>query len=160
MRSTSCLPQATREAPRHRWYVCHFMSLSPSNPVVCLGIQNLGFVGSCTETELILASFNPLTFSKLLFRPSLVFTEPLPQLVLRTINRTIESLEPVSQSCHKRPGRQHRSKRDIFRHHIHSDWCRECFCERRKQRSGEPLGSPIPVQMVTTPHWPDHCSSL
>ena len=40
----------------------------------------------------LLPSFNPLTSSKLLFCPSLIFAEPLPQLVLRAVNRDIDFL--------------------------------------------------------------------
>ena len=135
MRRILILAQTTREAPWHWRNVRDFMSLNFHRIFrFAWSIQNLGFMRSCTLNELILTSFNPLSFTKLLCRPGLVFTKPLPQLIFRAVSRTIEGLETVPQSSHRRPSRQHGSKRHIFRHRTH--WHRESFGERRKQCSG------------------------
>ena len=93
MRRISTLAQATREAPRHWRNVRNFMSLNFHRILrFAWSIQNLGLMGSCTLNELILTSFNPLPFTKLLFRPGLVFTKPLPQLIFRAVNGPLRAL--------------------------------------------------------------------
>ena len=108
MRRISTLAQTTREASWHWRNVRDFMTLNFHRIFrFAWSIQNLGFMRSCTLHELILTSFNPLSFTKLLFRPGLVFTKSLPQLIFRAVSRTIEGLETVPQRSHrsrKHPG--------------------------------------------------------